>query len=617
MKKIIILLAIFASACICLVCGCKEKDHDKNNPPADAAIVNIIDSALTLDCFETYALETETKNVNSIVWESSDFSVVSVDENGNLAAGVKLGTATVTARCGDVSDSCEVTVLLKSGLPEMRVENKAYVSEGGSYSVACNVYYNSKDISEYLTFGCDASDDNNGDIATASVKGNIVTFEGVTAGETTFSIYTTVFGRLYAEKITIRVSNTDVVYVVDGLVNNYLQIRPDTERYTSDVAVYYQGKRVPDNQLEWNVSDDRVFSIGENGRLIGKKEGFATLSTTYRDKLISVEVSMVKDREYVAVEQTSPFDFNLDMQITVDTSSKTRTYAVNEEIINTLRVGEATDEGIVVRAAVDGESLGVNDFVFSKGVVNIPAKSFGSNAYGEKSLTIEVEDTDVVRVYTLKVLLITKIPRTLKDLKDCITIQWPGDRILGYFVLESDIDFSFYTISVWATDWNWDNGFRGTLDGRGHALQNVKADMYGLTAQMGEGAVLKNLKFRNVKYNGLTADGKYGSTLFAKGAVGCIFENIEITLSEDSTCAFNENSNIECGLLVSVDMRRCTFKNITINAQGKDLQKVFGGKGNEVGSSVYENVVINAKSVKYYENFDETIPKGVTLNTND
>lgn len=617
MKKKIILSAIFASACICLVCGCKEKDDDNNNPSVDAASVNIVDSALTLDCFETYTLETETKNVGSIVWESSDLSVVTVDENGNLSAGMKLGSATVTARCGDVSDSCEVTVLLKSGLPEMKVENTAYVSEGGSYTVDCNVYYNSKDISGYLTFGCDASNDDNADIATASVNGNIVTFEGVTAGEATFSVYTTVFGRLYAEKITVRVRNTDVAYVVDGLVNNYLQIRPDTERYTSDVAVYYRGERVPDGQLEWSVSDESVVTIGENGRLIGKKEGYAILSTTYCDKEISVEVSMVKDREYVAVEQTDPFDFNLDMQITVDASSKTRTYAVNEEKINTLSVGEATDEGTVVRASVDGESLGVNDFVFSNGVVKIPAKSFGSNAYGEKSLTIEVEDVGAVRVYTLKVLLITKIPRTLKDFRDCISVQWPGDRISGYFVLDSDIDFNFYTISTWATDWNWDNGFRGTLDGRGNALQNVKADTYGLSAQMGEGAVLKNLKFTNVRYNGVSDDGKFGVSVLARGAAGCIFENIEIALSEDSTCAFNENSNADCGLLVSVDMRRCTFKNITINAQGKDLQKVFGGKGNEVGSSVYENVVINAKSVKYYENLVETIPEGVTFNTND
>lgn len=58
-------------------------------------------------------------------------------------------------------------------------------------------------------------------------------------------------------------------------------------------------------------------------------------------------------------------------------------------------------------------------------------------------------------------------------------------------------------------------------------------------------------------------------------------------------------------------MKNCTFKNITINAHGKDLQKIFGGKNENRNTSVYENVVIYANSVTYYENDITVAPNGV------
>ena len=64
-------------------------------------------------------------------------------------------------------------------------------------------------------------------------------------------------------------------------------------------------------------------------------------------------------------------------------------------------------------------------------------------------------------------------------------------------------------------------------------------------------------------------------------------------------------------------MRRCTFRNITIHAEGKNIQKVFGGMGNEKNTSVYENVKIYANSVTEYEYGMPTIPAGVELITSN
>lgn len=52
---------------------------------------------------------TSTENFNDVEWTSSDSSVASVDENGNIT-GISQGVCTVTASYGDVSSDINVTV---------------------------------------------------------------------------------------------------------------------------------------------------------------------------------------------------------------------------------------------------------------------------------------------------------------------------------------------------------------------------------------------------------------------------------------------------------------------------------------------------------------------------
>lgn len=608
MKNIVkkfVAICLFAVLSVGCMASCTKK-QDSGDSSSDDAFIDIVDSALIMDNFDTYVLDVETKDVGDITWRSSNPSVVSVDQNGCLTSYYAEGKCEITATSGNKSDSCAVTVLKKNATPALTIEKEVVIAKGGEYTITANSYYKGISLADYLVFSCDAVSDGADGIAEATVTGNTVKFIGRETGNASFTISTTIFGVLYAETIDVEVRNLGVVYVVSGkgAVDGNLQVRNDNQVFTSDIEIYDNDKRVPDNSLSWTIADDSIVTLGENGQLVMGNEGTTTLSTIYHDIEISVDVCVIKDYFYSTIEKPSTFDLNMD--ITVDKGQQQRNYTPDQTKVFEIALTEDTQVGKVVRAYADDEKLDVSLCSYVSGKVSIRAAAFGTTVFGEKTLKIEVESAKTVHVYTVKALIVTKYVTTLDEFTTAIVIQWKGDRILGYFALKQDLDLSWKGTGVWATDFNWSNGFRGTLDGMGYSIKNVKSSFYGLTAQLGEGAVFKNLKFPNY------AHGGDKNALFARCAVGVTFDNIEITFTEDSACTPSSEQR-ECGVFISQDMRRCVYKDITINASGKSLQRIFGGYNNERNSSVYENVIIYAQSVEYYENDITVCPNGVTL----
>ena len=617
MKKILVRFISILSVAVFLFTGCSGNSNSNssdttNNSEVDVS-VNITDSSLTMDCFDAYAFELKTENADNVTWTSSDPSILSIDENGTATTNIKEGKVTVTAKSGDVSDTCEVTILRKKDIPTFVVENDVTISEGDTYALSLYMYYNGKDITEYVTFGCDAVDETQ-DVVSATVSGDEVLFTGNALGKAEYTVYTTVYGQLLAENVEVTVKNTDLVYLLDGAVDNQLCITSSHDVYTSDINLYYKGEKVPNDTLEWTVSNEAIVTIGEGGKLLAGNEGVTSLTLLYQGIDISVAVRVIKDRVSVAVEQEEAEFINLDTiitatQITYPTDGL-RTYEINESNTYSFALSQTVAEGKIVAVQLDGVQLDASYFSYANGIVTVQTKVFGLEIYGEKVMRISVETADTIYEFVLDTVIVTKELTNLTDFKTAISIQWKGDTIVGYYTLAGDMDFNWYEISLYATDWNWMHGFRGTLDGRGYSILNFKSVNYGLTAQAGEGAVFKNIKFPNVRYNG----GE--TTIFGRGFVGVTIENIEITTTEDS--AFAPSADIKsAGILISHEMRRCTFRNVTIHAEGKNIQKVFGGMGNEKNTSTYENVKIYANSVTEYEYGMPTIPAGVELITSN
>ena len=68
---------------------------------------------------EEFVLEaTVSPSGKTVTWSSSDPTIASVTADGNKVTvkGLKVGTATITAKIGDVTATCEVTVDFATGL---------------------------------------------------------------------------------------------------------------------------------------------------------------------------------------------------------------------------------------------------------------------------------------------------------------------------------------------------------------------------------------------------------------------------------------------------------------------------------------------------------------------
>ena len=162
----------------------------------------------------------------------------------------------------------------------------------------------------------------------------------------------------------------------------------------------------------------------------------------------------------------------------------------------------------------------------------------------------------------------------------------------GYYKLANDIEFNQNVnggvFNGADSDARNDGlvGFRGTIDGNGHTLKTIgAAKVYngGFFGLIGKDAVIKNVKF-----NVAMASGAYG--LIGSHGYLATIQDVEVTLTETQT-------NIHSGVFFAFFSGSMSYKRVTVNAVGLDLQTIFGVK---VGYSILpscEDVVVNAKSL--------------------
>ena len=140
-------------------------------------------------------------------------------------------------------------------------------------------------------------------------------------------------------------------------------------------------------------------------------------------------------------------------------------------------------------------------------------------------------------------------------------------------------------------------GFAGTLDGRGHKIVNVD-----LRYSLGLFNALKGAVIKNVEIEVAQLNPGANASVFGVSAQDSVFENITVTFT-------NTFTGVQCGVLGGGNQSSgCMFKDITVNAHGSDIYRLFSAGGIIKNSKdSIRGVVVNAKSVQYmYETTDLT-----------
>lgn len=229
------------------------------------------------------------------------------------------------------------------------------------------------------------------------------------------------------------------------------------------------------------------------------------------------------------------------------------------------------------------------------------------------STVICVKFTSGAKAY-LPVILVTAEIKTESDFVGALTITSKDDAVkFGYYKLADNLVWGRNvngTGDFWNPEASAELGFRGTFDGNGHTVTMADGlNVYngGFFGLIGKGAVIKNVTFT------VSSMTQYAHAVFGSQGHNATVQDVTINFKANGA-----PTNTAGGVFFARFSGTITYKNVTVNAAGQDLQTIFG---NSLGSNVpnCENVIVNAKSlvaIGYgsYSGAPITTLKGFTFN---
>lgn len=256
-------------------------------------------------------------------------------------------------------------------------------------------------------------------------------------------------------------------------------------------------------------------------------------------------------------------------------------------------------DSTVIAATLGGENV-----TYENGKL-IVTEEYKANAkkHGMQTLKVTVSKDGKYYIVSVNVLVVTKAISTIDELTAAMTAG-PDNVVYGYYRLTQSVGSSGAWINV-KNNGNWQNedgsvGFRGTLDGAGFAVDGAFAT-HGLFGIIGNGAVVKNITFNVYFYQN-------GRQTLARSITGATIEDVTINIkSVHGTLDATQEGGVITGLMSHTSH----YKNVTINAEGKDLDTLFGksyGSYKADKANTFENCVVNAKSLAGLVHSDGIIP---------
>lgn len=280
----------------------------------------------------------DTTYTGKVEWTSSDDTIATVDENGNVR-GIKEGTVTITAKAvengNEIIDTAEITVK-EIPLNSIAIDIADFdlgIGRTQSLGVVCNPENTTDDINVEWTSSDNkvATVDENG-VVTAIAEGTAVITAKV--GDKTASVTVTVKG-IPITSITIDAPSK---VLVGGNVDIKVTVNPTDATYNM-------------SDLKFVSSNSDVLTINEDGTIVAKGLGKAILTVEAPNGVKSqVEIEVVDDTADIENGETTVEEEKTEAEENKSNSPKTGDIAV--EMFVSLMVISGLGIAVIVRKKI-------------------------------------------------------------------------------------------------------------------------------------------------------------------------------------------------------------------------------------------------------------------------
>ncbi len=207
----------------------------------------------------------------TVSWSSSDNNIAWVEGNGKVR-GKNTGTATITAKAGDKTASCDVEVVLSVQSIELN-QSEVILDKGSSTLLV--VTFKPKDTTQKDVTWTSS----NTEVVSVDEEGKVTALDVGTA-----TITATVGEKTATCKVTVIIAiqsislNQSTLVLEEGSSENLVAtVHPDN---------------ATDPSVSWSSSDESIATVDENGKVTAIKEGTVIITAKAGDKTASCEVTV-------------------------------------------------------------------------------------------------------------------------------------------------------------------------------------------------------------------------------------------------------------------------------------------------------------------------------------
>ena len=274
---------------LAVACGKPEPDpgHGQTTPSQPQVIavssVSLDKTSVSLNVGESVTLAATVKPDNAtnktVSWSSSNASVASVDASGKVSA-VAEGTATITAKAGDKTATCSVTVTKKVVAVESVTLDKSSLelNEGETATLTATVKPDNasdKTVTWSSSKTSVATVDANGKVTAVAEGTATITAK---AGDKTATCTVTVKKKVVAvESITLDITST--ILNTGETLTLTATVKPDN---------------ATDKTVTWSSNKTAVATVDANGKVTAVAEGTAIITANAGDKTATCTVMVMK-----------------------------------------------------------------------------------------------------------------------------------------------------------------------------------------------------------------------------------------------------------------------------------------------------------------------------------